>query len=207
MPGQLCRGLGEAEVAIELKGPWDAGFAVDVHTESSKFVGNGPFGPEFDTKHSAVGLALHRLKYHRDDSGLHVVVSGLKLVYDKRIVPRLGYAHWVIPVPPNEPRTTQPLYIIITDEFCCLTKIADGRDLLVKTRETPTLKDVQDPKIREELLAGAFVASAEVRGKHVLVLDDIYRSGATAREIARTIKDQRASAVCLLTVTRTRIRR
>jgi predicted amidophosphoribosyltransferase len=96
---------------------------------------------------------------------------------------------------------------LITTEFCRATDVPDGRHLLVKTRQTPRLKSVSDPKAREEALAGAFAASAKVNGKRVLILDDIYRSGATAREVARAIKGQSPCVVCLLTATRTRTRR
>ncbi|HKT09107.1 MAG TPA: phosphoribosyltransferase family protein [Gemmatimonadaceae bacterium] len=63
-------------------------------------------------------------------------------------------------------------------------------------------------KDRRAALAGAFTASAEARqGKSVLLLDDLYRSGASMEEAARAIRKSGAKAVYALALTRTRTKR
>jgi competence protein ComFC len=74
---------------------------------------------------------------------------------------------------------------------------------LSKVKSTPQMKDVLDYHERMEALKDAFaVGSDEVRGKKVLLFDDLFGSGATVGQIVETLKTQGgASAVYLLTLT------
>jgi hypothetical protein len=50
-----------------LAGPWNEGYALDVHTRGSTFLGYDQYGhARFDTMRSPVGELLYRLKYQRD---------------------------------------------------------------------------------------------------------------------------------------------
>jgi predicted amidophosphoribosyltransferase len=77
---------------------------------------------------------------------------------------------------------------------------------LVKTKDLPELKNVFDYNERLSLLAGAFnVVPAEVAGRTVLLLDDLYRSGATMNAVADALKEFGGAAdVYVLAITRTR---
>lgn len=59
-----------------LRGGWKQGFALDVHTTSSTFVGHNEYGrPEFATTRSPLGELLYRLKYGRDPSVIEEIVN------------------------------------------------------------------------------------------------------------------------------------
>ena len=75
-----------------------------------------------------------------------------------------------------------------------------------KIKSTAQLKNVFERDKRDELLAGAFgIDDQKTRDKRLLIIDDLYRSGATASAIARLLTEQGgASAVYLLTLTQTR---
>jgi competence protein ComFC len=77
-----------------------------------------------------------------------------------------------------------------------------------KIRETPQLKNAYDYDQRWRLLDGAFeVDSALVAGKTLLLLDDLYRSGATLNAITSALYDKGgAKDIFALTITRTRSR-
>jgi len=61
---------------------------------------------------------------------------------------------------------------------------------------------------RRAALAGAFsVSTGKLDGKSVLLLDDLYRSGASMEEAARAIRASGAKAVYALALTRTRTKR
>jgi hypothetical protein len=61
---------------IRLPGRWREGYALDVHTVSSVYLGEDEFGqPQFDTKRSPSGELLFRLKYQRDESALAPLIE------------------------------------------------------------------------------------------------------------------------------------
>jgi predicted amidophosphoribosyltransferase len=75
-----------------------------------------------------------------------------------------------------------------------------------KVKRTPQLKDVFDFAKRTEILDGAFAVDAtKTTGKRLLLLDDLYRSGATVSAITTLLLTAGAArAVYLLTLTQTR---
>ncbi len=76
-------------------------------------------------------------------------------------------------------------------------------DGLVRTRYTRPQVDL-DPAEREENVKGAFAVERpeEFKEKRVLLLDDVYTTGATVRECAKVLKKAGAEAVYVLTVAR-----
>ncbi len=61
-----------------------------------------------------------------------------------------------------------------------------------------------DPAEREENVKGAFAVERpeEFKEKRVLLLDDVYTTGATVRECAKVLKKAGAEKVYVLTVAR-----
>jgi competence protein ComFC len=54
-----------------IRGSWADGYALDVHSTGSTFLGYDEFGhPVFDTMRTEVGELLYRLKYKGDASAL-----------------------------------------------------------------------------------------------------------------------------------------
>ncbi len=78
------------------------------------------------------------------------------------------------------------------------------RDGMIRKRRTKPQAGL-DKKRRKENIRGAFAVSADtdVKGKHVLLVDDVYTTGATAEECARVLRASGASVVDILTVART----
>lgn len=63
---------------VKLEGIWDQGYALDVHTLSSNYLGDDPYGnPRFDTKRSDMGELLFQLKYRNN---IHVLDEITRLV-------------------------------------------------------------------------------------------------------------------------------
>jgi predicted amidophosphoribosyltransferase len=77
---------------------------------------------------------------------------------------------------------------------------------VTKVKSTAQLKDVFDFAKRTEILSGAFAVDvAKTNGKRLLLIDDLYRSGATVSAIAQLLMTNGAArAVYLLTLTQTR---
>ena len=67
------------------------------------------------------------------------------------------------------------------------------------------MKDVGDFAARVAALEAAFVSDRGLEGRSVLLLDDLFQSGATMNVAARTLKRQGlVKSVCALALTRTR---
>jgi predicted amidophosphoribosyltransferase len=111
----------------------------------------------------------------------------------------------IIPVPPsNRSRAIKlptEMAKYLSDKY---GKIFDP-SLLSKRKATKELKGVFAFEIRKELLANAFQASPSLENKSVLVVDDLYRSGATLQSLTDTLKkDGKVKKVYVLTLTKTR---
>jgi len=74
-------------------------------------------------------------------------------------------------------------------------------DLLVRTRATPVLRGL-GRKARAKAVAGAFAVPARhrpaLKGRAVILIDDVFTSGATAEACARALKRAGAASVHLL---------
>jgi predicted amidophosphoribosyltransferase len=81
-------------------------------------------------------------------------------------------------------------------------------DSLVKTSETPELKDIDDPDKRGSVLENIFqIKNTRVKGKNILLFDDLYRSGATLNAVTKVLYNVGVRNVYALTLTRTRSKR
>jgi predicted amidophosphoribosyltransferase len=182
-----------------LRGPWDAGFALDIHTVRSNYLGNDQYGhPRFDTKRSPIGELLYRLKYKRDQTTIEPIVEA--------IVGFLGTQHSpidaIVPVPPSNVRTNQPVTLIVA-ALSKRLQIPVCAECITKTKKTTQLKDLTEYHKRVEALEGAFSVSPEhTQGKSLLLFDDLHGSGVTASEIVKVLKGPGgAKAVYFLTLT------
>ena len=85
------------------------------------------------------------------------------------------------------------------------TGLPFGNDVLIKTRQTRPQKELVNVTQKTLNVKGAFrVQNFErIKGKTILLLDDLYDSGATLNECTRVLKAAGAQKVLVLTLTRT----
>lgn len=188
---------------LEVKGAWRLGWTLDVHTVSSDFLGYDQFGhAKFDTTRSPIGELLYQLKYRGQQTAAQVAAVMAEFFHDKPIA--LSRVDLIVPMPSSTVRTVQPV-IEVANELGKALKKPVVTDAIRKTRETPGLKDVRDPEERRELLDGAFeVDRGKLNENGILLLDDLYRSGATANAVTHALIAGGASRVYFLAATRTR---
>jgi ComF family protein len=135
-----------------------------------------------------VGHAVRRLKFHR----VTTLIEPLAVLTAREIESRglLDHTDIVIPVPIHPRRHGER-------GFNQAELLAEGlpselvQSQIVRSRYTPPLY-AQDRNERANLLRGAFEAQSTVEGKRVLLLDDIYTTGATLKECARCLRDEGA---------------
>ncbi|MFP4641594.1 MAG: ComF family protein [Dehalococcoidia bacterium] len=164
----------------KIAGDWDEGFVLDLHTISSTLVGYDEFGHEvFDTKRSELGELLYRLKYQSDKSGLNDILDCVVEFLRKKwkIIDSLDF---IVPMPPSNTRRHSQPVIDLASGISDRTEIILARNLIIKTKETTQLKNVYSYRERIDILQNAFeVKKSIAKGKTLLLLDDLYRSGAT----------------------------
>ena len=182
-------------------GAWSEGFALDVHVVSSKPQGHNDFGHmEFDSRRSELGECLYRLKYRSDLTAVEAIVNAAAGFFDD----------WnpssdvIVPVPPSNRRGLHP--VIVLAEALGERLGLPLADCVERTRNIPQLKNVQNRKERLRLLADLHaIETGVLKGKKVLLFDDLYRSGATMNAVAEVLyKQGKAADVVTLAVTRTR---
>ena len=73
--------------------------------------------------------------------------------------------------------------------------------MLTKTKENQTQSALRDAKRRVENVKDCYEVRdpSLVRGKRILLVDDVYTTGATIRECARVLRRAGAETVCGLT--------
>jgi predicted amidophosphoribosyltransferase len=182
-------------------GKWREGFALDLHTLGSTFLGYDEFGhPKFDTQRSEIGNLLYRLKYQQDQQA---AVEIARAACDFLVGWKPGI-DVLVPVPASTQRAVQPVAVVaqaigVQMELPVVNAVS-------RKRGVPQLKNVFDLDERARLLEGLHtIDPAAVTGKRVLLFDDLFRSGATMNAIATAmVEEGRTADVFALTLTRTR---
>lgn len=112
-----------------------------------------------------------------------------------------GMYDMVIPVPVHEAKRRRRGYnqaALIADEFSRRTGLTVAEDALIRTRETHIMRSL-GPEQRRENIRGAFGIRPwflpEISGKNILLVDDIYTTGATVDELALILKQAGAEKV------------
>lgn len=187
-----------------IKGLWKSGLVLDWHTIDSVCVGENEFGfPIFETTRSEIGELLYQFKYHNNQEALKLLLETACRYLDKA----KGKFDVVIPIPPSKPSRTVTAQIAKGLAKCLNAQYCG--DILQKRASTEELKSVREPERREELLSKAFsISSSNISDQVVLLVDDLFRSGATLEAATKVVKKQgKAAAVYVFAVTRTRVNR
>lgn len=148
----------------------------------------------------ARGLAL-RLKY-----GGRIAFAETMARQMARLMP--GGADLLVPVPLHRWRIWTRGFnqaALIADALTRLSSVPHDRDVLIRTRRTAPLRNLSGRR-RAKMVAGAFAIAAggrdRLRGKAVVLVDDVYTSGATTDACTRALLKSGAASVTILCWTR-----
>jgi predicted amidophosphoribosyltransferase len=183
-------------------GTWSEGYVLDLHSTGSSFLGYNEFGhPQFETHRTEIGELLFRLKYRSDGDAVKVLVDAAESFIRSWGVP----ISVIIPVPPTRTyRVLQPV-ARLADELGGRLGLPVAQDAIRKLKQFEELKNLYDAEERRRVLEGAFeVDATRVQNERILLLDDLYRSGATMNAIAQVLVTSGASAVYAFAFTQTR---
>lgn len=202
-----------------LSGNWTEGFALDLHTISSKKLFKDIMTKEiidgkekeiirqvedgWDTKYTEIGEHLNKLKYWGERNHVQIIANEAANFIN-------GKTHWqihkIIPMPPSDStRNFQPVNEL-AKAIGAVCKVEVDFSVLKKIKSTHQLKDIESPEQRKEILKDAFdMAQNIIEGKNILLFDDLYRSGETLNAACEIIKGKgNATNIYVLTITKTR---
>jgi len=183
----------------KLVGNWNGGLAFDLHITGSIYLGVDDQGhKQFDNTRSEMGELVYQLKYGGDQSTVPKIIELLKGIEG------LETLDVIIPVPSSQTRAFQPVDVIaqalgnqrgVPVLISHLTKAGNAQ-----------LKNITDPVERTNALANISVSGkTDISGKKVLLLDDLYDSGATLNACCNVLKQQsNVNEIWVLTMTKTR---
>jgi len=77
------------------------------------------------------------------------------------------------------------------------------KNVLIKNKET-SFQSKLSRKERENNLLNAFSCNKEIRNKKILLIDDIYTTGSTIEECAKTLKQSGANRIIGITIARSK---
>lgn len=191
-----------------LIGNWSHGWALDQHTLHSTASGFANDGhPEFGTERSEIGEALYRLKYRADMDQVGPIAHAVSDFILSRS--ELADIQAVLAVPPSDTqRSFQPVAMLAARIGAQLGLPAPD-DYLLKVKPTMPLKSIIGKRMRRGELADAFaVVDQRFADAHVLLFDDLFRSGETLKAVtAALLFLGNVAQVSVVTTTSTRSNR
>lgn len=192
-------------MAIEIEGNWNKGLAIDVHTLASHYLGTDKYGHElYETQRSPIGELVYKLKYRSQTDVIPQIIEHTDQILG------LEEFDYIIPVPASKSdRTFQPV-TLIAKALGEKREVQVLENYLIKSGNAEELKNVTNSQKREKLLRDTLIisAGADISGKSILVVDDLYRSGSTLRAVTELLYNEaNVSVVCVLTMTKTRVKR
>lgn len=157
-------------------------------------------------KHEAAARKLvHRLKYQADPSAVRFLADGMvcALLNEKTVLER---AEWIIPVPLHPAREQERGYnqaALLAAEISRQTGVAMTEKVLFRTRHTGNLARMN----REErfgALKDVFAVSNAlmIEGKRILLVDDVFTTGATAQACAKQLMHAGTAGIDIVTACR-----
>ena len=189
-------------------GNWAHGWALDQHTLRSTTGGSDSGAhPEFDTERTELGEALYKLKYRGDRIQVEPIARTVAEFIRGRS--ELVDIKAVLSVPPSDTRRSFQPVEAVAARIGEMLGLPAPDDYLLKARVTLPLKSLTGKHSRRVELEGAFdVADQRFAAMHVLLFDDLFRSGETLKAVTAALLFQgNAARVSVVTATSTRSNR
>lgn len=176
-----------------LKGDFDLGYCLDQHRKSIHKA-------EERTK---IGELLFRFKYKYEKSSGEVLASLLASFIENNKI--LCSSELLLTVPHSfTSRPFDPMNFL-AEKVCLKVQIPFIKNAFERTKIIKLQKDIFGMKSKIKNIKGAFkvIDPSFFKRKRILLLDDVYDSGATLNELSRILKSCGAENVFVSTLTKT----
>ena len=137
----------------------------------------------------------------------HVARRLARLLHEAQMREPLNDVNVIVPVPLHADRERERGFnqaVVIADELARLSRLPLDEHSVVRRLHTERHRAGMDAKARRQSVAAAFAVRHcdFIAGKRVLLVDDVFTTGATASACAQALKDSGAAAVLVLTIAR-----
>ena len=148
------------------------------------------------------------LKFKYADNGFiaKALAPYLAAVYLKHLANQFKQPPLIIPVPLHRSRQNERGYnqsAVLAQELTTYLHLPVLTDGLLRTKKTTIQKHMSDTE-RAKNIKGAFTVNPQhanaIHGQNILLLDDVYTTGATSHECATTLRKAGAKNVIILTI-------
>jgi len=190
---QTVKNFIHGKLSHALIGEFDVGYALANHTVIQEGV----------RQYTPLGQMVYEFKYQGRKSHADALTTEIIKFLDE--ANEYQQIELVVPVPATlADRDYDPVGYLVT-ELSKRTKLPFDKDVLIKTRQTRPQKEMVNITQKTMNVKGAFKIQnpEKTRGKNILLIDDLYDSGATLNECTRVLKSAGARKVLVLTLTRT----
>ena len=200
-----CDNTGEKKITVSVTREWteklqnfreDYFPELEVESKGSNIV-NGVAASYYDV--SNVGAALHRSKYEKGgdfpDFLLNLVLKAYRKKFGQEKFDLILY------VPPTSSGDLVKNFAVKISQVLNFP-ISHN---LVKARQTQEQKVFENGYLKTDNVSGAFTFSTpnDIKGKSILLIDDIFDSGATLKEIGRLLTKFGAVKIAPIVIART----
>jgi predicted amidophosphoribosyltransferase len=153
---------------------------------------------QFATTRTPLGELVYRLKYQR---GSPVDIVDTVVDFVGRTWP--DSSDCIVTPPPSVVRRQQPMTIVAASvgEALALPVVADA---VLKIERTQQMKDMSRDQRIGSLARALRAGGADVRGRRILLLDDVFETGATLTRVAAILAEMGAREIRALVLTRTK---
>jgi len=176
---------------IPLQGSFDSGWALDVHGISR----------DGEWHRTTVGEKIYRLKYRgRRACGLWLARVCLKFL--RRLDPPWEIDA-IIAVPPSRPRRRLSPAETVSAKIARALGVPFLQGALYKTRPTRFVKEGLTFEQKQQIIRGTIALSKAdmIEGKRILLMDDLFKSGATCEEAVLVLRSAFPAWIGFLTFT------
>ena len=181
------------QMSHALHGDFDVGFALANHTE----IHDGK------RDYTAIGRMVYEFKYQGNRSHLDKLASEIINFINEN--EKYKKADCIVAVPATASDRDYDPVSLIAQEISERAGIPFAENVLVKTRKTRPQKELVNVTQKKLNVKNAFAINdrGKIYHKTIILLDDLYDSGATLNECARALRSAGAEKVLVLALTRT----
>jgi len=162
---------------------------------------------KFPEKHKTSDLAQHIIKNKTDDSSSGKIALGMYLTAKERNF-EIFNVDYIVPIPNFRNENVKAVSIanalsnIINEKE---KKIIPVKKVLIKTRDIDTkgMTQLDKDKFFEENQIYQFSPTLDIRGKTILLVDDIVTSGNAAKQCMAELKKAGVNQICFYCATTT----